>query len=83
MSGVLSPTPRQHTAGERWHTHSAPRYPRRITIAVDIPERLSDRSISDVCNLMASRLRYRLNEQCQAQAVERAQSRILARRNGR
>jgi hypothetical protein len=56
---------------------------RRIVIAVDVPSRLDDGSISECCNLMASRLRYRLNQQYQAQAVERVTGRILERREAR
>src|SRR6516162_671832 len=73
---TLPPTATQ-TAGEAMaHGTLSAEIPRRITIAVDVPERLTDGSISEVCNLMASRLRYRLYEQYELQAYERVQTRI-------
>lgn len=57
-----------------------PEIPRRIIIAVDVPERLSSKSISEVCNLMASRLRYRLAAQYRQQTHARVLARIAQER---
>lgn len=47
----------------------------RLIITVDLPPRLDSRSITEVCALTASRLRWRLSQEYKAQTRARVEAR--------
>jgi hypothetical protein len=53
--------------------------PRRLTLTVDVPAKLSTRNIDECVNVAASRLRWRLSQEAQARNRERVMARIARR----
>lgn len=56
--------------------------PRRIQLIVDVPQRLNNQAISEVCNITASRVRFELSAAYRQQIAERIAARRGAPRRG-
>jgi len=57
--------------------------PRRIQLIVDVPQRLNNQAISEVCNITASRVRFELSAAYRQQIAERIAARRGAPRRAR
>lgn len=54
----------------------SPDIPRRVTFVVDVPEKLTSRTIAEVCNIAASRVRYELGQVYRQRIAERVAARV-------
>lgn len=57
--------------------------PRRLTLEVPVPSRLSDAAITQTCDLVSARLRFLLSAEFQRRSAARLQQRLDARADRR